>query len=137
MASLQELRVQVNWLTVLQSLNRAGCLVVKHEPDDTARYERARTQLPFVLKRSHILGTRFSVGHEDYAIDVACWCQSPAGRACGFFTVFRVIADANAPSWATMFCFWDGTDSSPCFRGTDSAKAYALQQGFAEVKNEA
>ncbi len=81
---LHESSKQHEWLSALQSLNHQGCLVVKHEPDDTRRYERARTQLVFVLKQAFVMGTRPSAGHEEYAVDLAMWCQSPAGWGCGF-----------------------------------------------------
>jgi hypothetical protein len=124
---------EVDWLFAINALHQDGQFAIQHEPADTPRYEMARTQYPYVLRCSKLLGIRPAVGHEDYAIELATWCPSPTGLRCGFYCVIRVVLDGGNPRWATLFCFWDGTYGSPCFREFSSAKAFALTKGYQEV----
>lgn len=121
------------WRQVLASLSDSGSLIIAHEPEDTRRYQRARTQIRYVIRVSIPVGVRPAVGHEEYAFEVMMWCPAPDGRRCGIYTVFRVVIFEGEAVFATLFCFWDGTDRSACFKDMQSAKAHALAQGCSEV----
>jgi hypothetical protein len=128
-----DLWTKTPWNQILTRLSALGSLIIAHEPEDTRRYQRARTQVRYVLRVSVPVGMRPAVGHEDYALEVMMWCRAPDGRRCGVYTVFRIVISEEEPVFATLFCFWDGTDASACFKDLQSAKAYALAQGCVEV----
>ena len=116
-----------DWLSSIQALppNRLG---VQHKPE-TDRYARARAKLRYVVRESTVLGTQ----DEDVAVVVAMWCPSGHGRGPGFYTCFRVYVDQQGEAvYASMFCFYDGTDSSHGFRSLEAALEYARSQGFTQ-----
>jgi len=108
---------------------------VRHEPM-TDRYFRAIDKRKMILRLGTFLGIRETRSGRSW--EISMWLQHPTGRTrCGYYAVFRIFYSAtNKPVSATMFCFYDGTDKSPCLKTPASALAYAGNEGF-HVQEEA
>ena len=102
---------------------------VWHKPM-TERYFRAVIKRKMIIKDGIFLGTRQPEAKK--AKEIAIWLQNPSGRKrCGYYTNFRFFYSTKGePLSAVLFCFYDGTDKSPCFRTLGSAKAFAKNEGF-------
>ena len=129
-------RLEVDVLLAdIERLYLIDCLVVEHVPK-SKRYNRAESLLDYIARHSAVLGTRKTDerGREN-AVEVALWSKNPRGQGCGLYVVIRFFYEKKAsphPYWGALFCFYDGSDSSPCLRSPESARAYAASQGYEE-----
>ena len=115
------------WLEQVRALPRDR-RIVQHEPE-TARYDRARLRLEYLLEASSVLGVR--PGDTPGAAEIAMWAPPPNGHGPGFYSCLRAYADESKQvMFAVLFCFWDGTEGSRGFRSTEVAQAYAHSEGF-------
>ena len=122
------------WLESLRSL-RDDQRAVVHQPE-TARYARARAKLRYLLASSVALGVRPSEIGSRSAVEIACWARPSTGRGHGYFSAFRLYREEGVAVLGVLFCFYDGTESSPGFRSAAAARAHALSTGFREVLDE-
>ena len=108
---------------------------VRHEPM-TDRYFRAIDKRKMILRFGTCLGVRETGSRRSR--EIAMWLQHPTGRKrCGYYATFRIFyTTRGTPVSATLFCFYDGTDKSPCLKTHASALAYAEDEGF-HVQQEA
>ena len=106
----------------------AEAISVRHEPM-TERYFRAIDKRKMIARFGISLGARETGSGSSW--EIAIWLQHPTGgRRCGFYANFRVFYSSKGDAVsATLFCFYDGTDKSPCFRTHASALAYAESEG--------
>lgn len=105
---------------------------VLHEPE-TARYSRARTKLNYLLAHATPVGIRVPGGDSSTSVELACWARPSGGRGYGYFAIFRLSRSRGNVVFATLFCFYDGTEGSPGFRSLTAADAYAQATGFTKV----
>ena len=63
-------------------------------------------------------------------VEIAIWAPPDGGRGPGFYGCFRLFVDDGVTTGATLFCFYDGTESSPGFSSASEAYAYAQDHGF-------
>ena len=104
--------------------------VVQHEPR-TPRYDKAFQKMDYVVREARFLGARAAEVADPTRVELATWARHPAGHGCGYYACFRLFyGDDGQPTFAAMFCFYDGTDSSPCIRSYDAAAVLALSHGF-------
>ena len=101
---------------------------VSHEPE-TPRYARARQKLRFLIREGVYLGMRLVVGDN---VEIAIWAPPDSGRGPGFYACFRLFVDDRVTTGATLFCFYDGTESSPGFSSASEAQAFAQDNGFSK-----
>ncbi|MCB9780528.1 MAG: hypothetical protein H6742_18320 [Alphaproteobacteria bacterium] len=104
--------------------------VVQHDPM-TRRYDRANQKLDYLVREGRFLGIRASERTGAVAIELAVWTRSAAGKGCGYYACFRLFLDDHGTAnYAVLFCFYDGTDGSPCLKGFESALTFARSNGF-------
>lgn len=115
-----------NWMADLRTLPDTH-LTVQHNPM-SLRYSRALNKLWLVVRDGQLLGHREMDRHIS---EIAVWCNSGVEKRCGYYACFRIFYDKidNASS-AIMFCFYDGTEKSPCMKSVSSAQTYAKSEGF-------
>ncbi len=118
----------MNWKQILQQLTPDACFV-EHHPL-TPRYERAANKIEYLLENALVLGVREADSKQAGCREIAIWAPEPTRRRDGYYACFRVFLDDGAPSFAVLYCFYDGTDRSPGLRSAETATAYALSQGF-------
>lgn len=117
-----------DWLVKLKNLS-LDKIAVAHEPM-TPRYARAIDKRSYVIREGVYLGSReidFSS-----AIEVAIFAENPMGRKkSGFYACFRIFYDIDKiPLLALVFCFYDGTESSPTIKSVEAAQVFAREGGF-------
>lgn len=115
----------MDWLKRLREVPD-GQRVVQHRPE-TDRYARARLLLRYVVRAAAFLGSRMG----DSGDEIAVWCAPASGRGHGYYACFRFI-EHERTTWAVLFCFYDGTESSPGFRSVGAAASHAAQYGFSQ-----
>ncbi|MDQ3232465.1 MAG: hypothetical protein M3Q07_11635 [Pseudobdellovibrionaceae bacterium] len=117
-----------DWLAELQKLPLSK-IAVAHEPM-TARYARAIDKRAYVIREGNYLGSR-AIDFSN-AIEVAIFAENPEGRKkSGFYSCFRIFHDSDqTPLLALLFCFYDGTESSPTIKSLEAAQAFAREGGF-------
>lgn len=70
-------------------------------------------------------------------LEIAVWAPSDHSRGAGYYGCFRLFVEDGVATGATLFCFYDGTESSPGIASIQEARAYARSNGFMkENKNE-
>ena len=116
-------------MTLLDLLSPLGAddIFVMHQPD-TPRYARARQKLRFLVDRGSLLGVRR--GEQPGTVEVAAWAPPGHGRGPGYYFCLRIVRVGQIPERAVLFCFWDGTESSPTFRTIGPARVFARSQLF-------
>ena len=117
----------MDWLEVIRNLfprQRA----VEHNPE-TPRYSRARSKLRYVLERGFYLGERQNPLHEN-SVEIAVWAPPGHGRGSGYYCCFRIFLEDNEVTFTVLFCFYDGTEGAPGFKSIDSARVFAVSNGF-------
>ena len=109
--------------------------VVEHVPN-SKRYNRAESLLSYIVKHSTVLATKKSdERNRENAVEVALWSRNPRGQGCGLYVVVRLFFEketSSRPYWGELFCFYDGSDKSPCLRSCENARAYARNNGYGE-----
>jgi len=100
---------------------------VAHEPE-TPRYTRPRQKLRYVVREGIYLGS--SDASIDEPIEIAVWAPPDHGRGSGYYCCFRLFSEYGIVTGAVLFCFYDGTESSPGLLTLQDAKAFALENGF-------
>lgn len=108
--------------------------IVQHEPE-TPRYWRARRKLVYILEKSAVLGDKSLTGSYS-GREFATWAPAGSGHGFGFYCCFRVYFEAEIPTMAILYCFYDGSEGSPGFRSLESAQAYAFSRDFKELSHE-
>jgi hypothetical protein len=117
-----------DWLVKIQNLP-LNKIAVAHEPM-TPRYARAIDKRSYVIREGIYLGSRMIAFSN--AIEIAIFAENPMGRKkSGFYSCFRIFYDSDQiPLLALLFCFYDGTESSPTIKSLDAAQAFAREGGF-------
>ena len=115
-----------NWWDAVRQLPPTHRFV-SHEPE-TPRYARARQKLRYLIREGVYLGTRA----DGENLELAIWAPPDSGRGPGFYGCFRLFVDEGVTTGATLFCFYDGTESSPGFPSVSEAQAYAQDNGFSK-----
>ena len=117
-----------NWLDELKKLPEEY-ISVQHNPM-TARYSRAINKLWLILGRGQVVG-KTNLDEKRSTKEIAVWCESPEGKRCGYYGCFRIFCNKQGvPLTATMYCFYDGTEQSPCLKSRENATTYAKDHGF-------
>ena len=118
----------LNWLEAVRLLPDEAVVVVHNPP--TRRYARAHAKRTYILRESLQLGERPHDFDED-AVEIAMWAPSPRGQQNGFYSCMRLFLDSDRRvEEAAIYCFYDGTETSPGFRTFHEARQYALTHGF-------
>lgn len=117
-----------DWLVKLKNLS-LDKIAVAHEPM-TPRYARAIDKRSYIIREGVYLGSR-AIDFSS-AIEVAIFAENPMGRRkSGFYSCFRIFYDSDKiPLLALVFCFYDGTESSPTIKSVEAAQAFAREGGF-------
>ena len=102
---------------------------VAHEPE-TPRYARARQKLRYLIRNGAYLGSS-DASEDEGRIEIAVWAPPTQGRGPGYYACFRLFIDAGVALGAVLFCFYDGTESSPSLSTLQDASAFAQANGFA------
>ena len=103
---------------------------VSHEPE-TPRYAGARQKLRYLIREGVYLGSTGVAAGGD-VLEIAVWAPSDQGRGHGYYGCFRLFVEDGVTTGAVLFCFYDGTESSPGLATLQEALAYARDNGFAE-----
>lgn len=117
----------MDWLQELRNLppNRRA---VQHHPE-TPRYARARAKLRYIIERGIFLGIR-QHALSGNAVEVAVWAPPGHGTGAGYYCCFRLLLEQEEVAFAVLFCFYDGTERSPGFKGVSAARTFAAANGF-------
>lgn len=118
--------------TPLDALRRVprSFRAVQHEPW-TPRYDRASQKMDYVIREARYLGARPTALPDPLRLELAVWARHPAGHGCGYHACFRLfLNDDHQSVYSAMFCFYDGTDASPCIKSYDAAAQLARSYGF-------
>lgn len=118
-----------NWWDAVRQLPSSHRFV-SHEPE-TPRYARARQKLRYLLREGEYLGTT-GVAAGDDVLEIAVWAPSDQGRGHGYYGCFRLFIEDGVTTGAVLFCFYDGTESSPGLATLQGAQTYARANGFTE-----
>ena len=121
--------MQLTWWDAVTQLP-ASHRFVAHEPE-TPRYARARQKLRYLLREGVYLGATAGMGGERRT-EIAVWAPSEYGSGPGYYCCFRLFIDAGVATGAVLFCFYDGTESSPGLSTLEAAQAFARENGFVE-----
>ena len=116
----------MDWLGRARDLDDRH-LAAEHQPE-TLRYSRARAKLRYLVNQGQQIGER-SVQDRPSEVEIAVWSPPDQGRY-GCSSCFRIYHRRKIPTFAVLFCFYDGTENSPGFRSVGSARAYAESEGF-------
>ena len=101
---------------------------VAHEPE-TPRYARARQKLRYLMRKGEYLGSS-SAPPDEGRIEIAVWAPPDQGRGPGYYGCFRLFIEDGVTTGAVLFCFYDGTESSPSLSTLQDARAFARANGF-------
>ena len=108
---------------------------VAHEPE-TPRYARARQKLRYLIRKGEYLGST-GVPEDEGWVEIAVWAPPEQGRDPGYYGCFRLFIEDGVVTGAVLFCFYDGTESSPSLSTLQEAQAFARANGFLkETDNE-
>ncbi len=123
-----------NWWDAVKQLSAAHRFV-DHQPE-TSRYARARQKLPYLIREGVYLGYSHRIPSDD-RVEIAIWAPPADGKGPGYYCCFRLYLEDDMVIYASLFCFYDGTESSPSLRNLHEAEAYARANQFAkEADNE-
>lgn len=114
------------WWDAVRQLPASHRFVI-HEPE-TPRYARARQKLGYVLREGEYLGA--SRKPDRGQIEIAVWAPTHQGRGPGYYCCFRLFIEEGMVTDAALFCFYDGTESSPALSTLRDAQAVARENGF-------
>ena len=95
---------------------------VAHEPE-TPRYARARQKLRYLLREGVYLGTADLADWRSGRLEIAVWAPPGQGRGPGYYGCFRLFLEGWLVTGAVLFCFYDGTESSPRLATLQDAQA--------------
>lgn len=115
------------WHALLRDLHTKGRLVVQHEPW-TPRYERARLKLRDLLAGLQVLGWQH--GEQEGALELALWALDPNHIRRGWYACVRVVWRDGAPTYAHLYCFYDGRDQIPSVFTLATARSLARDGRF-------
>ena len=121
--------MHISWWDAVNELPATHRFVV-HEPE-TPRYARARQKLRYVLRQGVYLGCAGDIRDEGH-LEIAVWAPPDHGGGPGYSCCFRLFIEHGVATGAVLFCFYDGTDSSPGISTLEEARAFAHENGFAE-----
>lgn len=66
-------------------------------------------------------------------MELAFWAPSPRGQGPGFYWCVRAFMDQDDEIvGGVVFCFWDGSESSPGFSTIEAALSHATRDGFGD-----
>ena len=121
-----------DWWEVVKELPAAHRFVA-HEPE-TPRYARARQKLRYLIREGVYLGFISAPG-ERSRIEIAVWAP-PEQRGPGYYGCFRLFIEDSIATGAVLFCFYDGTESSPSLPTLQDAQAFARANGFVKESDD-
>ena len=101
---------------------------VAHEPE-TPRYARARQKLRYLIREGVYLGL-IRRQEDEINVEIAVWAPPDQRRGPGYYGCFRLYIEESVPAGAVLFCFYDGTESSPSLPTLQDAQAFARENGF-------
>lgn len=116
-----------DWMGELRALPLRQIRIEHNPPSE--RYGRAFDKRLHILQSGHHIGTRSDMA-DGNPVEIAVWASPQSGKGCGFYACFRVWCLNDAIQLALLFCFYDGTEKSPCFKTFHSAREFALQNEF-------
>jgi len=119
--------MHINWWNSVKELPPTHRFVA-HEPE-TPRYARARQKLRYLIREGFYLGSIGALESES-RIEIAIWAPSDQRRGSGYYGCFRLFIEDAVTTGAVLFCFYDGTESSPHLSTLQDAQAYAWENGF-------
>lgn len=120
-----------DWWEAVKGLTAAHRFVV-HEPE-TPRYARARQKLRYLVRGGISLGaSRASAGR----IELAVWAPPEHRRGPGYYGCFRLFIEETVVTGAVLYCFYDGSESSPSLPTLEDAQALAQAHGFVKEPND-
>ncbi len=123
-----------SWWDAVTQLSAAHRFI-EHQPE-TPRYARARQKLPYLIREGVYLGCSHRVPPDD-RVEIAIWAPPADGKGPGYYCCFRLYLEDDMVMYASLFCFYDGTESSPSLSNLHEAEAYARANQFAkETDNE-
>ena len=123
-----------DWWDAVKQLSAAHRFV-DHQPE-TPRYAQARQKLPYLIREGVYLGCSHRASSDD-CVEIAVWAPPADGRGPGYYCCFRLYLVEDVVMYASLFCFYDGTESSPSLRNLHEAEAYARANLFTkEIDNE-
>lgn len=118
----------MDWLALLRGIPEERRLVM-HEPE-TPRYRQARMRLRYIVDSAEYLGMQCDPERER-AVLVAVWAPPGHGRGAGYYCCFRIFfGEDGMPTFAVMYCFYDGTERSVSLKSLSAARAYARRHRF-------
>jgi len=120
--------MHISWWETVKDLPPTHRFVV-HEPE-TPRYARARQKLRYLVSTGEFLGWIRAPGDDEQSIEVAVWARPEQGRGPGYYGCFRLFIEDSVTTGAVLFCFYDGTESSPGLSTLEDAQAFADAHGF-------
>ena len=128
------MREMHSWWDAVTQLSAAHRFI-EHQPE-TPRYARARQKLPYLIREGVYLGCSHRVPPDD-RVEIAIWAPPADGKGPGYYCCFRLYLEDDMVMYASLFCFYDGTESSPSLSNLHEAEAYARANQFAkETDNE-
>ena len=120
-----------DWWEAVKQLSAAHRFVA-HEPE-TPRYARARQKLKYLVRDGVSLGaSRVSADR----IGLAVWAPPEHRRGPGYYGCFRLFIQDTVVTGAVLYCFYDGTESSPSLPTLQDAQALAHANGFVKETND-
>ncbi len=120
-----------DWLEDLRGLSTEK-VIVRHHPSTDRYLFSAAAGLPRVLSEGEAIGWRELNGESKECVELVIWTPPLNRGDCGLYVCGRLYFDAkSSPISATIFCFYDGTEKSPCYKTKDEAihamKRWALK----------
>ena len=110
-----------DWLKDIRNLSPEQ-IIVRHLPPTDRYMFSAAAALQRVLTSGEVLGWRELSGEPKKCIEVVVWTSSLNRGECGLYVCCRLhYGDKQSATSATIFCFYDGTEKSPCFKGKSEA----------------
>ena len=116
-----------SWWEATKSLPETHRFVA-HEPE-TPRYARARQKLRYLIRKGEYLGSTGAFG-DTGRIEIAVWVPPDQGKGPGYYGCFRLFIEESVVTGAVLYCFYDGTESSPSLSTLQDAQAFARANGF-------
>lgn len=118
-----------SWWDAVNQLSAAHRFV-DHQPE-TPRYIRARQKLSYLIREGVYLGCAHRVPSDD-RVEIAVWAPPADGKGPGYYCCFRLYLEDDVVTYASLFCFYDGTESSPSLSNLHEADAYARANQFSK-----
>lgn len=122
-----------NWLKELQRLP-AEKIMIRHNPPTDRYVYNAAVALPRILRDGEIIGWRKIPAIDGQKIELVIWAAPLNPGQCGFYVGCRLRYGEDGPALgASIFCFYDGSDKSPCHKtkheAVQSMRSWACSQG--------